>query len=225
MGNPRNYSVELPARCLELLDGLWDTVACDKKLGAGHGGPLSTTFLLSLATPIVVLPTERILKQHPIVEGSADDWHLDQQLVDRLRLNFVPTAPFHAFPFFSDSDGWSYARHDGHHNFARGIPDEVATELAKPDSKDAATKLSGLTAILGLRNALAHGSIAYLDKDGSGLYGSRAEMIAFISERRAQGGEVVGYHLLRISEDGFRSFLRRWVAWLNDTGLSQELAV
>ncbi len=224
MGNPRNYSLELPDRCLELLDGLWDTVANDKKLGARHGGPLSTTFLLSLATPIVVLPTERILKQHPIVEGSADDWHLDQQLADRLRLTFTPVDPFQACPFFSDGDGWSYARHEGHHNFARGIPDEVAAKLAEPEAKDAATKLSAVTVIQGLRNALAHGSIAYLDKDGSGLHGSRAEMIAFISERRDQCGEVVGYHVLRISEDGFRSFLHRWVDWLNDTGLSQALA-
>jgi hypothetical protein len=106
----------------------------------------------------------------------------------------------------------------------RGIPSKVAAELAEPEAKDAATKLSAATAIQALRNALAHGSIVYLDKDGSGLYGSRAEMIAFISERRNQGGEVVGYHVLRISEDGFRSFLHRSVDWLNDTDLLQALA-
>lgn len=224
MGNPRNYSLDLPNRCLDLLDGLWEAVANNEELGARHGGPLSTTFLLSLATPIVVLPSERIIKQHAVVEGSVDDWHLDQQLADRLRLNFTTGDPFRACPFFSDSDGWSYVRHDGHDNFARGLPHKVAAELAEPEAKDAAANLSVTTVIQALRNSLAHWSSAYLDRDGSGLYGSRAEMVAFISERRDQAGDVIGYHILRISEAGFRSFLRRWVAWLNDSGIAQDLA-
>ena len=224
MGNPRNYSLELPNRCLDLLDGLWDAVANDEELGARHGGPLSTTFLLSLATPIVVLPTERILKQHPLVEGSVDDWHLDRELADRLRLDFITADPLGTCPFFSNDDGWSYVRYDSHHNFARGLPVEVAAGLSEPEAKNAAANLLAVTAILILRNSLAHGSIAYLDQHGSGLYGNRAENLALISERRNQAGEVIGYHVLRISETGFRSFLHRWVDWLNETGLSQALA-
>lgn len=224
MGNPRNYSLELPNRCLDLLDGLWDAVAQDEKLGAGHGGPLSTTFLLSLATPIVVLPTERILKQHPLVEGSVDDWHLDRELADRLRLDFITADPLGACPFFSRDDGWSYVRYDSHHNFARGLPVKVTAGLNKPEAETAAADLSAVNAIIILRNSLAHGSIAYLDQDGSGLDGNRAEKLAFISERRDQTGEVAGYHILRISETGFRSFLHRWVDWLNDSGVAQAMA-
>ena len=100
MSNPRNSSLDLPNRCLDLLDELWDVVANDQHLGARHGGPLSTTFLLSLAAPIVVLPTERILKQHPLAEGSVDDWHVDRDLADRIRLDFTPADPLlEACPF------------------------------------------------------------------------------------------------------------------------------
>lgn len=53
-----------------------------------------------------------------------------------------------------------------------------------------------MTAILALRNSLAHGSVAYLDQDGFGLHGNRAEKLALISERRDQTGEVVGYDSL-----------------------------
>lgn len=67
MGIPSNYSIDLPNRCLALLEGLWDHVSGDDKLGLLHGGPLTTTFLLSLAIPIVVMPTERILKQHLLI--------------------------------------------------------------------------------------------------------------------------------------------------------------
>lgn len=66
----------------------------------------------------VVLPTERILKQHPLAEGSVDDWHVYRDLADRIRLDFTPADPLEACPFFSKEDGWSYVGYDSHHNFA-----------------------------------------------------------------------------------------------------------
>ena len=224
MGIPQNYSLDLPNRCLDLLDGLWDQVAKDDKLGFRHGGPLSTTFLLTLAAPIITLPTERILKQHPQIEGTVDDWHIDTDLAERLRLNFTLDVTFRSCSFFDASDGWSYAYHGEPHNFARGVPAGVETLLATQEALEAAEALPAAQVILALRNSLAHGSVAYLDKEGRSIFGGKAAMLALISERRDQAGLVVGYRILRVSEDGFLYFLHRWVDWLNETGLSQALA-
>jgi hypothetical protein len=224
MGIPQNYSLDLPTRCLALLDGLWDIVASDEKMGLEHGGPLSTTFLLALATPIITLPTERILKQHPKIEGAVDDWHLDLELARRLRLNFIAEDTFGNCPFFDSTHGWSYARYDKLHNFARGVPNEIEAHLETLDARSAAAALPAARAILAMRNALAHGSITYLDAKGNSSFGNRAENFALISERRDQAGEVIGFHILRISEAGFRSFLHRWVDWLNDSGVAEAMA-
>lgn len=224
MGIPQNYSLDLPNRCIDLLDGLWDQVASDKTLGMRHGGPLSTTFLLTLATPIITLPTERILKQDPRIEGTVDDWHVDADLAERLRLDFAADMPFSSCSFFDASDGWSYASHGQLHNFARCVPEDIETKLGTHEAREAAKALPAVRAILSLRNSLAHGSIAYLDDAGRSMFGGRAAMLAMISERRDQEALVVGYHVLRIPEDGFLYFLHRWVEWLNRTGLSDALA-
>ena len=45
------------------------------------GGPLDTTFLLAMATPMIVLPVERIFKPaRPGADVPADDRELDPEL-------------------------------------------------------------------------------------------------------------------------------------------------
>lgn len=223
MGIPTNYSRDLPNRCLDLLDGLWDHVAGDHQLGLKHGGPLSSTFLLSLAIPIVVLPTERILKQDAKEEGHADDRSLDPEVAERVRADFSMNVKFGDWRCFHKDDGWSYAYRAAPHNFAHGIPHETSALLQSTESQDAAFNLPAETAIRAIRNALAHGVIAYLNADGFGSFTDRAELLALVGERR-KDNVTVGYHILRISETGFRSFLHRWVDWLNDTGVAQTMA-
>ena len=76
-----------------------------------------------------------------------------------------------------------------------------------------------------IRNALAHGGIAYLDANGHQTYGQKAEKLAFISGK--YGSDPATPEQLRvlcIDESSFLAFLRKWVVWLRDTGLSFELA-
>lgn len=47
---PQDFSYELPARCLALLDKLEDQVP------DMDGGPLRTTFLLIMAMPLLTIP-------------------------------------------------------------------------------------------------------------------------------------------------------------------------
>ncbi len=87
---PEHYGRDIAQRCQSLVRELLPVV----KNGLDHddrfGGPLSTTFLLALATPMIVLPIERIFKPaNPRANNAADDRHLDpalaQDVVEVLR--------------------------------------------------------------------------------------------------------------------------------------------
>jgi hypothetical protein len=76
-----------------------------------------------------------------------------------------------------------------------------------------------------LRNALAHGGIAYLDGNGrSSFDGSPVKMYAFASwkYRPRNGKQRPRVNLLRIREEDYRDFLGRWVDWLKEIGYAVE---
>ena len=77
-----------------------------------------------------------------------------------------------------------------------------------------------------LRNALAHGGIAFLDKNGHQTFGDSAKMYAFVSGKYDKNNreQLIGIKALRIDETEFREFLRLWVAWLEKSGISLSLA-
>ncbi len=221
MGIPRHYSLELPDRCISLLDQLWPVVEKAND-GAGYGGPLTTTFLLALATPTVVLPVERLL-QWSVAESLADDRPKDAELSARARSVMGHDVLFGHCPFFRPEDGWAYTYTSVRLNLADGLPDNIAKALSLREAEMAAAQLGANDAIRALRNALAHGVIAYLNSNGHAAINEPAAMFAFVGEDR-QLRNFRGLHILRISETGFRSFLHRWVDWLNRTGVSSALA-
>ena len=56
MGQPGHFSQELPQRCLHLIDELYQHAEETFAPNDGHLGPLTTTFLLAMAIPIITLP-------------------------------------------------------------------------------------------------------------------------------------------------------------------------
>lgn len=86
MGLPNNYSVDLPIRCLDLLDLALPVVQNDETTATSHRGPLTTTLTLALATPMLGIPIEGIQKYlgHE-GEGYADDRKLSEHLARRLQ--------------------------------------------------------------------------------------------------------------------------------------------
>ena len=81
MGNPAHYSREVPSRCLQLIDGLWQHVEGVFQSDRRDLGPLTSTFLISMSYPIVNLPIERIERHSSKPEqGYADDRHVDPGL-------------------------------------------------------------------------------------------------------------------------------------------------
>jgi hypothetical protein len=72
------------------------------------GGPLTTTFLLAVATPMVVLPIERIFKPSDGRVGAGDDGELYEGLSERVSDALGNGRGFADAPFFSPGK-WSTA--------------------------------------------------------------------------------------------------------------------
>jgi hypothetical protein len=228
MGIPRNYSLELPQRCLKLIEELWP---CANKIYLPHQenmGPLTSTFLLSLAMPIINLPIERIERVARAHEYYVNDRHIDgasaQAITDVLqKTNLAQT------PFFKDG-AWSFhtLRETPFQNVADGLPDTVLDALESDAEKSYAAKMPTAQWSSVLRNALSHGGIAYLDEDGRNSMVSPARMYAFVSGKYDEASEadekpLVAVHFLRIGEDDLLEFVRLWVHWLVDSGAANIL--
>src|ERR1700733_2030795 len=103
MGRPTHYSVELPTRCQALIDRYGAQIGAETDPEDGFNGPLKTTFLLAMATPMVVLPLERIFR--PAVwgdRGVADDLALDVDLGGRVAEILGGRRAFGEAPFYRD---------------------------------------------------------------------------------------------------------------------------
>lgn len=224
MGNPQHYGIELPERCLTLIDELWDQAS--RTYGKNkHLGPLTSTFLVSMSMPILNLPIERIERQtnNGDEEGYADDRHIDPKAVERFE-QIIQRGALGGAPFFKP-DVWRFVQvpEDRLFNTSRGLPEEVAIALASDDAAEQAAAMPANQWISVLRNALAHGGVCYLDEHGQTSYGSPVKMYAFVSGKY-EGRALVKLNILRIAETDYRDFLRRWVAWLSEAGIAQRAA-
>jgi hypothetical protein len=74
---------------------------------------------------------------------------------------------------------------------------------------------------MALRNALAHGGVSYLDKNGRQTE-CKAAMFAFVSGKLCRN-KIVSFDLLRISEADLCAFLLEWSRWLKEAGIAQEM--
>lgn len=231
MGIPEHYSRDLPARCLHLIEQLLPTASRVRVKREEHLGPLTTTFLLAMSTPIITLPIERVeghrRKEAVGLEGYSDDRLLDPDLTrtidEDLGENPVARSPFYRH------GAWRFAsiEYVVGQNIARELPPELTAALNLDGAVDDAGSLSGVHWSRCLRNALAHGGIAYLDADGRQSIGRPTEMIAFVSAQYPKGGmrhPPSSLQVLRITRDDYLDFLRRWVHWLDSSHLSIAMA-
>ena len=230
MGNPINYSVELPTRCLTLLEQLWEPVSTIMQPDRPELGPLTSTFLISMSMPIINLPIERIERRRGKEDlYYANDRPIAPHIVEEIERS-LGSNPFRDTPFYK-AGAWRFVRCTKLPlpNIARGLPQEIATEL---ESDVAAEQAAGLPAAQWcsiLRNALAHGGIAYLNSNGRSSYGEPVKMFAFASGKYADVSGVkskplIAVNLLRISEEDYFNFLRKWVEWLQNAGIQRAMA-
>lgn len=228
MGNPRNYSLDLPERCLILLDRLWPLARATFPPARPDLGPLTSTFLMSMSMAIINLPVERIDRRQG---GEANHYATDRP-VDPAAAEAISTVlqsgRFGDAPFFV-TGAWRFAPRTcpPFPNIASGLPEAIARDL---DSQQAAENAAGMPASQWcsiLRNALAHGGIAYLNQQGRSSYGEPVKMYAFASRKYDEKSQhrpkpLIAVNFLRISEVDYRDFLRRWVRWLRDSRVATE---
>ena len=224
MGNPQNYSLELPARCLALLDELWPYAQKTFHGGRPDLGPLTTTFLISMSMPIINVPIERIDRRR----GEEDPHYASDRSIDPAVVRAIDETlggkPVRGAPFFRYG-AWRFVSCGTapFPNIANGLPESIAEGLdADVAARDAANMPASRWCSI-LRNALAHGGIAYLNEQGQSSYGDPVKMFAFASGKYDQGRpqSLISVNFLRISENDYREFLHLWVGWLQKSGVAK----
>jgi len=195
-----------------------------------------------MATPIITLPIERVERHRGkediayLNERPLDEWVAQE--VDRVLVKGrLGQAAFY------DEGQWRFASipYRGE-NLAMQFPNELREALSNDAALANAANLPASQWSSCLRNALAHGGVLYLDRNGYHEHGQRAEAFAFVSARypkysleeypdcaplygkRDTSKAPEQLMVLSISERGFLSFLQRWVRWLRQSGLAQPLA-
>lgn len=220
MGVPEHFSSNVMSRCQYLIEALLPTISNGLPEDQRFGGPLRTTFLLAMATPMIVLPIERLVKP---ARGkvAADDTKLNEWLGSVINDTVSPTIMFGQTPFAKSLD-WRYVSNYEPFNIAHEWPNDLIDELASKRSHDLAMKTDSSRILTDLRNALAHGGVAYLNKDGKNSYGDAA-FLAFVGTKK-RNSRIEGLNILRISENDFVSFLRNWAKWIESSSVSNALA-
>lgn len=226
MGIPQHYSLELPARCLRLLE-ICDPVVMADGDGERFGGPLTTTLLLALATPIVSFPFERVYKNIGLGEeqGTADDRRLNTAPSQRLEVE-IARRKLKENEHFGNL-GWSFVSDVPPFNIADELKPELADQLQTDETRDRARQMPMAQFVSCLRNAMAHSGIMYLDREGRTSHG-QAEMLLFVSAKQSWSSGssrpvTESLRLLRIPQDDFRHFLTGWVRWLEDLGVLEDM--
>lgn len=218
MSRPQHYSLEIATRCQRLIEQLSDKVGEDCRLADEWGGPLRTTFLLAMSTPMLVLPMERLFRPLFGRSGVANDAELDPTLAQRVSDTFDRGRTFGEAPFFI-ADTWAYVAATDSFPIAKTWPQEKFDALAASEAMMTAASASAADVLECLRNALAHGGIAYLDAHGRQT-DNATDMLAFVAKTR----DRKALQLLRVSVDGYEKFLRAWSSWLGEHQVEHRLA-
>lgn len=218
MGRPQHFSRDLPTRCSHLVQQLFPIVA-EGKGTKDYGGPLTTTFLLAMAMPMLILPFERVRQPASRERPHGDDRSRDEGLTQRMVKGL--DAPFRSLPFFA-ANVWSLVDTPTVFNTADALPDIVSRALSEQAGFDHAGDEAASGILQAVRHSLAHGGVMYLNADGQTSHDEDPiANIAFVSQLRK--AKVEHLRVIRVEEVGFKDFLVRWAKWIKQSQLDELL--
>ena len=215
MGVPSRFAIEYPERALQLIEVFE---------GEARRRDLVGSFGLLAAAAVLTIPYERMKATH--------------FLHDERQSGRTMTSPHKSRS--SKKKGSSLQHFGGTKPQANGDSQIMASvdrvndwkdEKGRPslsaDANIIKTRNSG-EVIRVLRNALAHGNIIYLDRDGHEIAGNRMVYLAFLSryeENEEQRKLATTYRVVVTSEDDFLRFVKSWARWVSDFPLHLNSAV
>ena len=181
----KNFVIDLPERSMKVLNEFSpEATEID----------LEVTLLIMSALAILIIPTERLAKTHPI--GDADAFStLAEPFASDLGKPFVGSS-------FDPSGAKNWKNREVEEADFVGDPDSWITTAILPMEKPASYVFSLI------RNALSHGNLY--------TRGDPIEEIVFVSERRDKTCQrnLLGYKYLALPVNDFREFLKKWLEYI-----------
>jgi hypothetical protein len=213
---PSRFAIEYPQRALELIR-LFENKARRRDLMGSFG--------LLAGAAVLTIPYERMKASH-FLHDKWQDNDLAAQIKKLEKVKFL-SAPFWGAEVPGE---WRQSRIMG----SVDQVDDWKDEQGRPSQSANANTIKERRAekvIRVLRNALAHGNIIYLDKEGREIVGNRMVYLAFLSryeETKEQCELATTYRVVITSEDEFLRFLKTWARWVGsfrlDSGFRELFA-
>lgn len=213
---PERFSTEIPQRMRSLLDAL-EPIARQKDL--------LTSFTLMAAMPILIIPLERIAKNRVGPRNEINDVKKARNFSSawtevkskKFTHEFLPSREerprwrYLIIPKIQIDNPTSWKDSLGRHPIQPGAINEI-------DAQDVENILTVM------RNALAHGSIVFLDENGEEKPNRRVTFIAFVSRVQVQERPSVDFRVLIVDEESFLTFLKRWTEWISKFEMPSSLS-
>lgn len=214
MGVPDRFAIEYPRRALELI-GLLEASAREHNLLGSFG--------LLAAAAVLTIPFERMRTSH-FLHNEARDADLVKKLKTLEKSVFLKAPFWRAAP---DDGAWRQARIVNTVDEVHGWLDQGGRDPRLEEANTIQTRKAS-EVLRVLRNALAHGNIIYLDKNGEEIAGHQMVYIAFLSryeETAAQRAQAETYRVVITTEEAFLQFVKSWAEWIGSLDLDRRLAV
>lgn len=212
---PERFCIDYPSRVLTLLQRLSPQAA---KMD------LSTTFIVSLAMPMLVVPFERLKSGHLFSDARTDPaLHQSMEAMKKARFQDTP------FWCEADREKWHFSYVIKNVNDPSNWKDaEDQHPLRRPVPACAADVLFE-DIIFTMRHGLSHGCVVYLDENGDETPNRRVTQVAFVAN--ASGGQTMAAQKLPngarrvvvVEEQALKTFLVAWCRWLRRFNLSPSL--
>jgi hypothetical protein len=198
---PNRFATEYPERCLQLLKA-FEPIAQEHDLNG--------TFSIMLAASVLIIPWERVSNKHPLVQEHGS---VLQASINRLEKQKWLEADFWGG---TTTGKWHFSRIMGDPNNVAGWRDDHDRPSFSSES-NTINRRNVPAVFRVLRNALAHGNIIYLDRNGWETEGARVHYLAFLAryeENEEQKKKAETYRLVTVREKDFLPFVRAWARWV-----------